>query len=142
MRDLSCWTVDIHACSNKSTSGTLRVFSGKPERRFQTLTPERNQIARPSNRCLHRGLKNERKDSTNVRHAVIARDAKESTSLCSQASSMFAAYQRRRKRLNRSHAQASAPWVRLPKEAQKIQTRLLAKNDRLIKKRCMRKTLE
>lgn len=80
-RDLSCWTVGIHACSSKSTCGTLRVFSENPKRWFRMLMPEQNQIARPSKGCSHRGLKNKRKDSTNVRHTAIAKVAKDPSAL-------------------------------------------------------------
>ena len=92
---------------------TSRIFR-KPERRFQILMPEQNQIAWPSKGYSQHGLKNEQKDSTNVRHAVIARATKDSTPFTCKLCQCWSACLRRRKRLNRSHAQASAPWTRLP----------------------------
>ena len=84
-RDFSCSTIGIHACSNKSTCGTLRVFLENLSAGFEHRVTQRLRIGQASGRCSQRELKIGRKDSTNVRHTIIARDAKDPNALCSQS---------------------------------------------------------
>ncbi|GEM_PF-4089976 len=63
---------------------TARIFR-KSEPGFEHRVTQRLRIGQASGRCSQRELKIGRKDSTNVRHTVIARDAKDPNALCSQS---------------------------------------------------------